>query len=429
MTEQLIEEPVAEENALPLYDPQTKELELDPYPTYTRYRQTDPVHWGTPALAGYNGAWYLFGHDDCVSTLKDPRLGKQRRPVEFGSKEKKAADNNPQVPKEAQSFFSTARLWLVHRDPPDHERLRSSMGKAFTPRSLKAMRPRIEAIADDLIDKVEERGEMDFINDFAFPLPVRVIADMLGIPKGDEDLFSDWSRKLQVVDVKTSENTWQDASTAIDEAKAYLRDFVAHRRKHPGEELADRLIAVRDAGGDEAMTEDELIANILFIFVAGAGFETTTGLIGNGLLCLLQNPDEMRRLVADRSGLMKTAVDEMLRFEAPVQMTNRIAFADMEIGGKQVRDGDSVIVMLASANRDETVFEDADRFRIDRKRNRHHAFGIGIHHCLGGPLATIEGEIGFDVLLRRLPNLVQSGELEWSGNVSLRVLRSLPVSF
>lgn len=422
------EEATDSASPLPRYEPQTPELEVDPYPTYRRYREADPVHWGHSALAGYRGAWYLFGHDDSVATLRDPRLGKQRRPVEFGPNATANAAAAPKVPEAAKSFFTTARLWLVHRDPPDHQRLRGTMSQAFTPRSLEKMRPRIEAIADELIDAVEARGEMDFVTDFAFPLPVRVIAEMLGLPDGDEHLFSDWSRKLQVVDVKTSERTWAEASGAIDEAKDYLRDFVAHRRRHPGEGLADRLITLRDSGGDEAMTEDELIANILFLFVAGAGFETTTGLIGNGLLCLLQHPDEMRKLMAD-PGLMRSAVDEMLRFESPVQMTNRIAFEDFEINGRSIRDGDSVIVMLAAANRDPSVFDEAERFKVDRQRNRHHAFGIGIHHCLGGPLATLEGEVAFDVLLRRLPQMALRGEPRWSGNVSLRVLRSLPIAF
>ncbi len=415
------------ESTLDRYEPQTRELELDPYPTYRRYRETDPVHWGHSALAGYRGAWYLFGHDDAVATLRDPRLGKQRRPVEFGPNAT-SSSAAPKVPAAARSFFSTARLWLVHRDPPDHQRLRAAMGQAFTPRSLEKMRPRIEAIAVDLIDAVKERGEMDFISEFAFPLPVIVIAEMLGLPSGDEALFSAWSRKLQVVDVNTSERTWQEASAAIEEAKSYLRDFVAHRRKHPGDGLADRLIHLRDRDGDGAMSEEELIANILFLFVAGAGFETTTGLIGNGMLCLLQHPEAMAKLTADRR-LMRSAVDEMLRFESPVQMTNRIAFEALEIGGRHIRDGDSVIVMLAAANRDSAVFEDADSFRLDRGRNRHHAFGIGIHHCLGGPLAILEGEVAFDVLLRRLPRMVSTGTPQWSGNVSLRVLRSLPVAF
>lgn len=407
-------------SALPSFDPKTAERLQDPYPSFHLYRETDPVHWGVPALAGYAGAWYLFRHSDVVSALRDPRLGKARREVHYEGQE--APPEAPPVPAAAKPFFELAKRFLVHQDPPDHRRIRRLMSKAFTPRAVSEMRPRIEELCHELLDDAGD--EMEFISEFAFPLPVAVIAEMLGLPKEARGLLSDWSRAFQEVDVRTPQEVWERAGRAAVEAREYIGDFIERRRREPKDDLISAMIAAEQEG--DSLSHDELVANALFLFIAGAGFETTTGLIGNGLNCLLQHPDQWRELIEDGSRI-RPAVEECLRYESPIQITNRTAHEELEIGGREIRVGESVLAVIASANRDPEVFDEPDRFSIHREPNPHHAFGLGIHYCLGGPLATLEAEVAFEVLTRRMPGLELAGEAEWSDNAAIRVLRSLPV--
>lgn len=412
--------------ALERFDPATPELREDPYPLYHRYRSLDPVHWGVSGLAGYAGAWYLFRHADVVSVLKDPRLGKERRQVKFAESDlAEQPDAPPPVPEVARPFFEMARQWIVHRDPPEHTRLRNVLKGAFTPVAAERLRPRITEIAHELIDRVEEKGEMDAIADFAFPLPVNVISEMLGVPEEGRPLLSACSRALQAVDLRTTEETWKRAGEAVAAAREYLGGLIAERRRRPCEDIISLLIAAREKGD---LSEDELLANTLFLFVAGAGFETTTGLIGSSIHGLLTHPEERAKLQAD-PGLTRSAVDEFLRWEPAVQVTNRTALEDLEVGGKTIRAGESVLAVLAAGNRDPEVYPDPDRLDITRKGKPNHAFGVGIHFCLGGPLARVEGEVALDVLFRRLPKLELAGKAEWNPAVSLRVLKSIPASF
>lgn len=412
------------------FDPKAPEVLHAPYPIFHRYREADPVHWGVAGLAGFPGAWYLFRHEDGIRTLKDDRLGKQRRTVTYsggGGDPSREDGGKPPVPEAAKPFFQLASNFLVHQDPPDHTRLRSLVSKAFTPRAVEAMRPRIVELTDQLIDGVEDRAEMDFITDFAFPLPVAVISDMLGLPEEARDLFARWSRTFQEVDVRTTEETWKRAGRSVAEARSYIGDLIEERRRVPREDLVSALIEAEREG--DKLTKDELVGNILFLFVAGAGFETTTGLIGNGLLALLRNPDQMELLRSERKWL-GSAVEELLRYESPIQMTNRVAHEDLEVRGRRIREGDSVLIVIAAANRDPEVFPEPDALRIDREENRHYAFGQGIHYCLGGPLARLEAEVAFDRLLDRLPRLaLADADPIWSDNAAIRVLRSLPVRF
>lgn len=415
--------------AVERFDPAWPQLREDPYPIYHRYRELDPVHWGVSGLAGYAGAWYLFRHADAISLLKDPRFGKARRQVKFAERaDGVAPDAPPPVPEVARPFFEMARNWIVHRDPPDHTRLRNLLKHSFTPPAAERLRGRITEIAHELVDRIEEKGgEADLIADFAFPLPVNVVAEMLGVPEEGRPLLSRCSKDLQAVDLRTSEETWRRSGRAVEEARTYLTELVAERRRHPREDIISQLAAAKDAGAD--ISEEEMLANILFLFVAGAGFETTTGLIGSGIWCLLQHPEERAKLVADPAGVVHSAVDEFLRYESPVQVTNRTALEDVELDGRTIRAGDSVLVVLAAANRDPAVFPDPDRLDVTRKGKPNHAFGVGIHFCLGGPLARVEGEVAMDVLFRRLPRLQQSGPADWNPAVSLRVLKSLPARF
>lgn len=419
---------VAGEDALERFDPANPELRIDPYPLYHRYRERDPVHWGVSGLAGYAGAWYLFRHADAVSTLKDPRLGKARRQVSYGPDGAATPpEAPPPVPEAARPFFELARSWIVHRDPPDHTRLRTLLRPYFTPPAAERMRGRIVEIAHELIDAIEERGgETDLVRDFAFPLPVNVIAEMLGVPPEGRPILSACSRALQAVDLRTSDETFRRAGEAVATAREYVGALIDERRRHPRQDLVSELVRAFDGGAE--LSAEELLANVFFLFVAGAGFETTTGLIGSGIHALLTHPEQRAALLADPSRV-DDAVEEALRFESPVQVTNRNALQDLEIGGRQVRAGESVLVVLAAANRDPEVFPDPDRFDITRQGRPNHAFGVGIHFCLGGPLARVEGQAAFDTLFRRLPRLQPAGPAVWNPAVSLRVLQSLPATF
>ncbi|MDP9793795.1 cytochrome P450 [Catenuloplanes nepalensis] len=404
------------------FDPADPELRVDPYPIYRRFREADPVHWGLSSLAGFPGAWYIFRHDDVVSILRDSRFGKERPATDFAT-----ADARPErttVPEAARTFFGTARQWVVHRDPPDHTRLRDLLRPHFAPAAVARLRPRIAAIAADLLDGIARRGGGDLIADYAYPLPVAVIAEMIGLPADGRDLLVECSRHWQAVDVSTTDETWRGAGDAIDAARDYLRVLVRRRDRGTGD-LIDVLAGGRDTG--EVVSEDELLANIMFLFVAGAGFQTTTGLIGSGLHLLLSDREQWDRL-ADRPGLLPSAIDEALRYEPPVQTTNRIAREAVTVGGRTIGAGDSVLVVFAAANRDPAVFPDPDRFDITRTGRANHSFGVGIHYCLGGPLAAVEAEIAIGALRTRLPGLRPAGPAAWNPMVSLRVLQTLPVA-
>lgn len=404
------------------FDPGNPALRVDPYSVYARYREQDPVHWGLTSLAGYDGAWYLFRQADAMSALRDTRFGKARQRVAFADAEPSGAVTA--VPEAARAFFGTARKWIVHRDPPDHTRLRRLLQPYFTPAAVERLRPRIAEIANGLLDRLAERGTGELVAELAYPLPVCVIAEMLGLPAEGRELLVACSGDWQAVDVLTTDDTWRRAGASIDAAREYLANLVGERRRAPREDLIGLLIAGLDSG--EVVDEDELLANIMFLFVAGAGFQTTTGLISSALHLLLAHPDQRAALTADWT-LLPGAIDEALRYEPPVQTTNRNAREDVVVGGRTIHAGDSVLAVFASANRDPAVFADPDRFDIIRPRRPNHSFGVGIHFCLGGPLALVEAEIAVRAVLERFPTLTVAGTAEWNPMVSLRVLRELPV--
>jgi cytochrome P450 len=401
-------------------------LKTDPYPTYARYREADPVHWGRTSLAGYTGAWYLFRHADAISVLRDQRFGKERKTVTFAKPAESTAtstEDAPAVPEAARTFFDTSGLWIVHRDPPDHTRLRRLLQPHFTAAAVEAYRPRIAEITAELLEGLAERGTAELIDELAYPLPVRVITEILGLPAEGGALMVDCSRDWQAVDVLTTDETWRRAGASIDRAAEYLSSLVAERRRDPGDDVISAMIAGHDQG---VLDNDELVANIMFLFVAGAGFQTTTGLIGSALHLLLTNENQRAALTADWN-LVTGAVQEALRYEPPVQATNRIAHEDVELAGRRISEGDSVLVMFAAANRDPTVFADPERFDITRSHRANHSFGVGVHFCLGGPLALLEAEVAVRTVLERFPSLTADGAAEWNPMVSLRVLRALPV--
>jgi pimeloyl-[acyl-carrier protein] synthase len=397
------------------FNPLDPEFIANPYPVYHQLRTMAPV-WKSPF-----GAWVLTRYDDVFHVLRDPRFG--RRGFEPMLRAVFAGADSV----EPEQGYVTSMLF---RDPPDHTRLRALVQKAFTPRVVEALRPRIQAIVDDLLARVRDARAMDVIADLAYPLPVIVICEMLGVPTEDRDTFREWSlaiaRALDAIGVPGDPEIAERGRAARKKLTAYFRDgLIPERRKHPREDLLSALIAVEEQG--DRLTTGELLATCNLLFVAG--HETTVNLIGNGLLALLRHADEFRTLREDPS-LIESAIEELLRYDGPVQRTGRIPNADVEIGGQTIPKGDLVMALLGAANRDPAHFPDPDRLDFRRADNRHLAFGWGIHFCLGAPLARLEGQIAIGTVAARLPKLALATDApRWRPATTLRGLEALPVTF
>ena len=392
------------------FNPMAPEFVVDPYPTYHRLRAEDPVHH-SPL-----GFWVLTRYADVIAMLRDPRLIKE--PIAAFV----AARFGMAVP-------PGLGLSMLDRDPPDHTRLRGLVSKAFTPKALESLRPHIQGIVDGLLAKVEGRGEMDLIEEFAYPLPVRVICEMLGVPVADHERFKQWgldiARGLDAIMLPPDSEVAQRSMAGRRALAAYFRELIAERRAAPREDMLSALIAAEEAG--DKLNEDELMATCLLLLVAG--HETTVNLIGNGSLALLRHPAELRKL-RDNPGLIASAVEELLRFDGPVQRTARIPSEDITIGDHTIPKGEMVMPFLGAADRDPAQFPDPDRLDITRGDNRHIALGMGIHFCLGAPLARMEGQIAINTMLQRLPKLALAiDKPEYRQSLTLRGLQALPVSF
>ena len=397
-----------------LFDPAFK---VNPYPTYARLRSTAPVH--RAALPDGRGVWLITRYDDVLAVLKDERFVKDWRKVMTPEQ----LDQVPAIPEVMKPLSRN----MLDTDPPDHERLRALVSKAFTPRLIERMRGRVQTIADALLDTVEGQGEMDLIDHYAFPLPVTVIAELLGVPSEDRDRFRQWS------DAAVSGNATQEymEKILIPHMQAftdYLLAMFEEKRKNPKDDLVSALVQAEEAG--DKLGEDELLGMVFLLLIAG--HETTVNLIGNGVLALLEHPEQLRRLRDDPS-LIKSAVEELLRYDGPVETsTERFAGEDVAIGGTIIPKGEMVLVVIAAADRDPERFPEPDTLDIARMENKHLAFGKGIHHCLGAPLARMEGQIAIGTLIERMPSLRLKGSpdsLSWRPGMVLRGLKSLPVEF
>ena len=397
-----------------LFDPAFK---ADPYPTYSELRSSAPVHRIT--LPDGRGVWLVTRHEDVLAVFKDERFVKNWRKVLTPEQ----LAQIPPIPEVMEPLSAN----MLDTDPPDHRRLRALVSKAFTPRLIEHMRPRVQEIADTLLDAVQDRGEMDLIDDYAFPLPITVIAELLGVPAEDRNSFREWS------DAAVSGDTSREhlEKVLIPNMQAfidYLRQMFEEKRRNPAEDLVSALVRAEEAG--DQLSEDELLGMVFLLLVAG--HETTVNLIGNGVLALLQHPDQLEKLRADPS-LIRDAVEELLRFDGPVETsTERFAREDVRIGETVIPRGEMVLVVIAAADRDPDRFPDPDALDITRSDNKHLAFGKGIHHCLGAPLARMEGQIAISTLLRRMPELRLKGSpesLSWRSGMVLRGLQGLPVEF
>ena len=382
----------------------------DPYPFYRRLRETAPV-MRTPL-----GYWLVTRYEDAALALRDRRFGK-----DFAANMERRYGKTAM---EEPAISSLARTMLV-LDPPDHTRLRGLVAKAFTARRIADMRPRIAALVDQQLDRVQSRGEMDVIADLAHRLPVIVICDLLGIPEDHRGPFLAGSnvngRILDPVPMSRSELDQANANTQM--AGLYFDRLCELRRREPQDDLTSEMVRTEEAG--DRLTAEELRANIGLLF--GAGHETTTNLIGNGLLALHRNPEQWERL-KENPDLIPGMVEELLRFDSSVQLTGRVTTADVELSGTTVPANESVIILLGAANRDPEQYEDPDRLDVTRQNVRPLSFGGGIHHCLGAQLARLEAELVFARLVERMPTLKlpQKDQPEWKRNFTLRGLVRLP---
>jgi len=386
------------------------EVRADPYPAYRRLREVAPVH-----RSEVLPLWVVTRFDDCGAVLRDPRFGKSDEAQRiFGSAPDASERDVPII----------SRHSMLRMNPPDHTRLRGLVAREFTPKRVEALRPAIVAMVDAILDRLADAGDGDVMDVLAFPLPVQVIGELLGVPEADRDQFR-WIVRdaAAALEPMVDRETVERAEAASEEMTRYFRALIRERRSEPTDDLIGALIHLRD--DDDRLTEDELVATIVLLFAAG--FETTTNLIGNGLFSLIRNPDELRRLRNDRS-LLPGAVEEMLRYESSVQLDARTALDDVDLARHPIAAGQVVLTLLGAANRDPHRYPDPDRFDVTRTGQQHLSFAAGIHYCLGASLARLEGEIVFDRLLDRFTAIDADPNPQWRPSLTLRGLEALAVS-
>jgi cytochrome P450 len=402
------------------FDPWSPAFVAHPYGVYARLREEAPITWFEPTRQ-----WLVARYADVNALLRDRRLG--RTYLHIGGHEE---FGHPPDPPELAPFWHLIRNGMLDREPPDHTRLRRLVSKAFTPRRVAELRPTVEHIANQVVDDLLAAGGGDLIATVAEPLPVNVIAELLGVPEADRHQLRPWSADIcGMYELNPSAEAARRAVAACEEFSAYLRDLARYRRNHPADDLITALVQVSDAG--DRLTEDELIGTCVLLL--NAGHEATVNVTGNGWWSLFRNPDQLAALRADPS-LLPTAVEELLRYDTPLQMFERWVLEDFEwdggpgVGPVRFEKGTELALLFGSANRDPAVFPDPDRLDLTRTDNPHSSFGAGIHYCLGAPLARLELEVSFGTLLRRAPNLSLEREPEWKPGYIIRGLTELAVT-
>lgn len=399
----------------------SERFRADPYAFYREARERTPLLRGRSDAGDF---FLLFRYEDVVAVLRHPGASVDRafqpKPVPFDPNEDPSA-LHPLA--RAMRVFSRVMLF---RDPPDHTRLRGLVAKAFTPRRVEALRPRVAALVGTLLDAKAGQGGMDLIADLATPLPLLVIAELLGVPTHDYPTLKGWTDDLAIMlDGTVAAQYLPRAISAAIQMIGFLREVVSERRTEPRDDLISALLAAQEEEG--GLTDDEILATIVILF--GAGHETTTNLIGNGVLTLLQHPAERARLAADPA-LLPSAVEELLRFDGPVQATSRTLPEPYAAHGLEIPAGREIGLLLGSANRDPAQFEDPEVVDLGRAENRHLSFGHGIHFCIGATLARLEGQVAVGALLERFPDLaLAGGPLAWRPGFLFRGVEALPVRF
>ena len=390
------------------------ERSQNPYPFYARLLREAPVHFSEPW-----GTWVITRHADVNAAFRDMRLSSARTGMY-------SQEMPEEIVRKLEPMARNMGSWLLFHDAPAHTRLRSLINKAFTPRMVEALRPRIQALVEELLDAARGKERMEVISELANPLPVIVIGEMLGLPRQDWRKLKQWSDKLAAL-IGTGRPTLAEvegALGAILEFEDYFRPLLAQRRIQPGPDLLSALAQAEEQGN--LLTEQEVLSTCTLVLFAG--HETTTNLIGNGLLALLRHPEQWE-LLRGAPELLPDAVEELLRYDSPVQFTNRMAAVDLELGGHTLRKGDRVMLLIAAANRDPAQFQDPDRLDVRRKELRHQSLGMGPHYCVGAALARVEAQETFAALMRRFPRMQVAPGVspEWADNVGFRGLKSLPV--
>ena len=388
----------------------TPEGRADPYPRYRQLRDVAPVH-----RSDLGAVWFLTRWADCNAVLRDPRLGKG------DLNDDRRALFNPGLPPRQQTVMGNSMLFV---NPPDHTRLRGLVSRGFTPRRMQDLEAHVGHMADVIVDRMTVEGDVDVMDALAFRLPVQVIGELVGVPPSDRDQFRTLVRaSAAALEPGVTAEQVEEAEHAMAIMDDYFRSLIERRRADLEHDLVSALIAARD--GEDRLSEDEMVATLILLFAAG--FETTTNLIGNGLLCLLRNPDQFARLRAEPD-LVPSAVEEMLRFESPVQVDARTAFEPVEIDGHRVGAGETVVTFLGAANRDPAEFVDPERFDVARDPNHPLSFAAGIHYCLGANLARLEGRVVFDRLVRRTADIEWLDDApDWRGTLILRGVNHLHV--
>jgi cytochrome P450 len=390
------------------YNPLSPSVYTDPYPTYERLRDKDPVHW-SPLM----DSWVFSRYKHVDGILRDHKR--------FSNDTSKRG--NPSHIDE--SFDLANQPSMLFRDPPDHTRLRALVSRAFTPAVVEGLAGHIRAIADDLLDQLDDPSAFDLMEAIAAPLPVIVIAELLGVPTEDRPQFQIWSRhRARGLEPNITDKERRLVTEAGKELDAYFLGIIDQRRREPQDDLISGLVAAEEAG--DKLSQAELLAMLRLLLVAGN--ETTTKLIGNGMLALLRNPEQLE-VLRQSPDLMPSAIEELLRYDAPVQLDVRVALEDVEFDGRHVKKGQGIMVLLGSANRDPEVFSEPDRLDLTRQEANHISFGRGIHHCLGASLARLEGRLTFEAIMERFADIrMQTDRPVFRDNIILRGLEVLPVS-
>ena len=396
------------------YEPKDPAVIADPFPALRRLQAEDPIHWSRTL-----GSWVLTRYDHVKMALNDPRFSADRiSPFLDHEKARGTA---------LGELGRTVGLWAVFNDPPRHTRLRAVMNRGFTSRAVESLRPRVEEIVDGLLERVLPTGRLDLIRDFAYPLPITVIGDLIGVARDDAERLKQWSDDLAgfVGSAVASPDKYARATQSVREMGDYFRRLADARRVRPSHDIMSALIAT--GLRDDALSEDEVVATCMLLLFAG--HETTTNVIGNGVLALMRHPDQYEAWRDDPS-LTATAIDELLRYDGPGQALVRIATTDVVLDGQRLARGDRVFLMINAANRDPRRFADPDRLDLRRDPNPHITFGHGIHYCVGAPLARLELAVAMPALLRRLPELtVTDAPLSWIDSLVFRGVRALPATF
>lgn len=398
---------------LPPFDPFSM-MYPEPYAAYREYRAQDPVHWGRPAFPELDGSWYLFRHADCLAALSNPRIGR------VPPAERRAIEQQPELWQSRSIMFS---------DPPHSTRLRSFVTKAFASRAVESLVPRIRALTDELLDAAQLRGEMDFMEDFAVLLPLFIILELVGVPQSDYKLIRNWTAPLRRYnDIRRKEGLEKivfEHRVAGFEFFIYLQKLIEERRRNPQSDLISNLITA-DIQGDK-LSHEELLRMLMLLLLIGYG--SLSDFMGNGLLALIRNPDQIA-LLQQQPGLIASTVEELLRYDTPVQLLPFFAYEDVQIGNKLIRKDDQANIVFGSANRDPELCDNPDSLDIRRREQKNLSFGFGARFCIGATLARVQGQIAFSAILKRFPNIhLKTENLPRSDSYSYRGLESLPVAF